>query len=826
MNADADDLAFIGHQHQLVFLDHGEACHDPAIAVACLDVGNALAAASGAPVITDSRALAIAVFRHRQDIFVGFICDDRHRHHPVLAKKADAPHAGAATPAEDTDGIDGKADGLALAGGEQDIVTVTAGGDPDKLVTLVELHRDLAVPHDVGEIAEAVAPYIAGRGGEHDVKITPAVLVRRHRHHRVDGFAGLDGKQVHHRLAKRLWRGFGEAVAFQLIDHSARCEEKDRRVGVRHKKPGDEILVAGAHAGAALATAALRPVDGQRNPFDIAAMADRHDHVFLLDQVFIILVEHLVGNFGTPVIGKPLTGRRKLFENHLVNPRLRAQNLQIIGNAAGKLAGLLGQLLALHAGQTLKTKVENGAGLRFGQTVMPVDDLVARIVDQPDEGFHLGRGPGPGAQLVARRLGIRGATDQLDDLVDRRQSDHQTGQDMGPFTRLSKKIDRPPGHHFHAEFTKSRDDILEAHLLGPATVHGQHVHREAGLQPRMPKQLVQHHVACRIASHLDDNPHAGAVGFVADIGNALNRLFTDKLADPLKKMRLVHLIGDFGDDDGLAILAVGDDFCPCPHHDRPAARLIGVADAGPAHDHRACREIRSRHDVDQLLDRNLRIADVGLAGRDHLARIVRRDVGGHADGDTVGTIDEKVRIFRRQHCRLKLRLVVILGKIDGFLVDVTKQAFRRPRQPGFGVTHRRRRIAIDRSEIALPVDKRKPHGKILRHPDHGLIDRAVAMRVIVTHHVTDDAGRFARWFRPVVIAFHHCIEDAAMNRLQPVANVGQRPRHDHAHGVVEIGFPHFVGDRNGRIRWMGRGLGRGCGGVVQKGLSRRSGARV
>ena len=80
-------------------------------------------------------------------------------------------------------------------------------------------------------------------------------------------------------------------------------------------------------------------------------------------------------------------------------------------------------------------------------------------------------------------------------------------------------------------------------------------------------------------------------------------------------------------------------------------------------------------------------------------------VGRHADGDAVSAIDQQVRIFSGKDRRLELGLVIVLGEINSFLVDVTKQAFRRPCQPGFGVAHRRRRIAVNRAEIALPVDK-------------------------------------------------------------------------------------------------------------------------
>ena len=77
------------------------------------------------------------------------------------------------------------------------------------------------------------------------------------------------------RLTNALPREFGVPTGrrqtFMLVGLAARGEEQHRRVGVGDEHPGDEILVLGRHAGAALAAAALGPVDRQRRPLDLAA---------------------------------------------------------------------------------------------------------------------------------------------------------------------------------------------------------------------------------------------------------------------------------------------------------------------------------------------------------------------------------------------------------------------------------------------------------------------------------------------------------------------------------------------------------------------------
>src|SRR5215213_8132069 len=66
--------------------------------------------------------------------------------------------------------------------------------------------------------------------------------------------------------------------------------------------------------------------------------------------------------------------------------------------------------------------------------------------------------------------------------------------------------------------------------------------------------------------------------------------------------------------------------------------------------------------------------------------------------------------------------------------------------------------------------------------------------MVLTHHVADDARRFHVTLVRRVAALVHGVEDAPMHRLQAVARVGERARHDHAHGVIEVAALHLVDD--------------------------------
>src|SRR5690606_25824268 len=103
-------------------------------------------------------------------------------------------------------------------------------------------------------------------------------------------------------------------------------------------------------------------------------------------------------------------------------------------------------------------------------------------------------------------------------------------------------------------------------------------------------------LAFGIALELDHHAIAVAVGLVAPIGDAVDLLFTDQFGNALDHRCLVHLVGDLGDDDRLALLADRLEGDLPAHDDRAAARMIGAANTRTSQNDAAGREIRTGHD--------------------------------------------------------------------------------------------------------------------------------------------------------------------------------------------------------------------------------------
>jgi hypothetical protein len=476
--------------------------------------------------------------------------------------------------------------------------------------------------------------------------------------------------------------------------------------------------------------------------------------------------------------------------------------MEQFADRVGQFLQLGADLVAAEPGEAVEAQVEDRANLDVGQAIGIALDLGFDRLDQADIGGDLGNRP------VARgkrgtRLDRRGrSADDLHHLVEIGDRDDQAEQHVGTLARLQQLILGAAGDDLLAEADERLDDVVQRQRLGAAAAQSEHVGREARLRTGVAPELVEHDLGGRIALQIDDDAHAEPIRFVANVADALDPLVLGGLGNALDQPGLADLEGDFGQHDRTAVAAAFLDLVARAHDDRAAAEIVGVARAALAQDQAAGGEIGAGDDLHQLFVGDEFAAanfllDEGFAGRDHLAEIMRRDVGRHADRDAAGTVDEQIGIARRENQRLVARAVIVRAEVDRVLVDILEQHHRRFGETRFGVSHRCRKIGIHRSEIALAVDQRQPHRPILRHAGQRHVDRGIAVRMVIAHHVADDLGALA--IRPAgdESALLAGVEDTAVNRLQAIADVGQSARDDDRHRIVEIARLHLVDDVDG-----------------------------
>ena len=252
------------------------------------------------------------------------------------------------------------------------------------------------------------------------------------------------------------------------------------------------------------------------------------------------------------------------------------------------------------------------------------------------------------------------------------------------------------------------------------------------------------------------------------------------------------MVGQGRDDDVAVVELAGG-----PHADVALAGPVGVDDFVPGVDDLgAGREVGSLDVGADLFNSRLGVVDQVDAGLRDLADVVGQNVRRHADRDPGGPVEQDVGQPGRQCDRLPERAVEVRDPVGRAHFDLGQQHVGIGRQPGLRVAHGREIFGVVRgAPVALAVDQGVAVGEGLGHEHHGLIAGGVAVGVVFAEHVADGARRFLVLGRCPQAEFAHRINDAALNRFEPVADEGQGPVHDDVHGVVQIGGPDEFGKR-------------------------------
>ena len=365
---------------------------------------------------------------------------------------------------------------------------------------------------------------------------------------------------------------------------------------------------------------------------------------------------------------------------------------------------------------------------------------------------------------------------------------------MGPTLRLVEAVLRTAGDHLDLVLHVDTERITKVQQPRHSVDQRQHVGGETRLHRRVLVELVEYHLGVGITLQFDDQSDDTLGRLVADIAHAFDAAFVHEFGDLLTDHFGRGLVRKFGDDDALRALVVFDLGDRALLHRTPA-RHVELVDTRATEDRGPGREVGALHELHEVTDVGIRVVDEMHRRVDHFAQVVRRNVRGHTDRDPADTVHQQIRKSCRQYDGLLVTAVVGRDHVDGVFVDLAQQAHRQRCQPCFGVTHRGRPVGrVGGPEVAVPVDQWVPQRKVLCHTCQRVVDRGVAVGVELAHDVAH--GRGALLVRSVgtQAGLVHAEQDAAMDGLESVARVGQCPRRDDGHRVVEEGSLHLLLD--------------------------------
>ncbi|MNP15945.1 hypothetical protein D3C76_1083200 [compost metagenome] len=272
-------------------------------------------------------------------------------------------------------------------------------------------------------------------------------------------------------------------------------------------------------------------------------------------------------------------------------------------------------------------------------------------------------------QAVAGFLRCPGTPDQGDDPVQMVQSNTQAFQNMGASFSLAQLIFRSAADNRLLVLQVVVQAFFQTDNLRLIIHQSQHVDAEVGLHSSMLVQVIQHHIGIYIPAELNHHPHAVAVRFVPQVGNAVDPFLPDQLSDILDQTRLVHLVWQLiYNNPGFAVVILNINLGP--HGDSAPAGIVRGADALAADDIAAGREVRP-------LDKGHEIHGCGIRELDHvlqpvyyLTQIMGRNIRRHPYGNTGNTVYQQVGETGGQHDRFLLFTVIVGLKVNGFFIDI------------------------------------------------------------------------------------------------------------------------------------------------------------
>ena len=207
---------------------------------------------------------------------------------------------------------------------------------------------------------------------------------------------------------------------------------------------------------------------------------------------------------------------------------------------------------------------------------------------------------------------------------------------------------RPTADHDHAMADELLQHLLERERPRFAVHQREQDDRERVLQRRELVELVEDDLRVGVFLEVDhDADRLFEIALVADAGDAGDFAFVGQRGDFLDHRVAGLLVGDLVDDDphpaGLAFVdgrLRADD-------DRAAAGFVAFPDRVLAADDAAGGEVGAGDVLHEFADGDVRIVEQRDDAAADFAEVVRRDAGGHADGDAAGAVDQQVRELGR-----------------------------------------------------------------------------------------------------------------------------------------------------------------------------------
>ena len=174
---------------------------------------------------------------------------------------------------------------------------------------------------------------------------------------------------------------------------------------------------------------------------------------------------------------------------------------------------------------------------------------------------------------------------------------------------------------------------------------------------------------------------------------------------------------------------------------------------------------------------------------------MRRNVCGHAHRNPARPVGQKIGEGCGQNLGFRQGAIVIWAEINGVFVQPFKQRLGHRGHARLSISACRGVIAINISKISLTIDQWIAQVKILGQTRHCVINRGIAMWVVIPHHIARDFRRFTEAPVRGQTQLAHCKQDAAMNGFQAITRIRQGAMHDGGQRILQIARANGTAER-------------------------------
>ena len=209
---------------------------------------------------------------------------------------------------------------------------------------------------------------------------------------------------------------------------------------------------------------------------------------------------------------------------------------------------------------------------------------------------------------------------------------------------LGERKTRASFDRLHAKFDKLSEQVAKRHQRRFVLQQRDVVDEILDLESCLFVQLHEHPFRVVPTLDFDDDAHAVAIALVSNVADAVERSPVDVFGDLFHQTRLVRLVRNLADDDGVLGRTVGRlhalDIRPSSQGDGALTRSVNILHPALVDDDAAGGKIRRRHERDELLQRAVGILRERAHRVQGFTEIMRRHVRRHRHRDPARTVNE------------------------------------------------------------------------------------------------------------------------------------------------------------------------------------------